>query len=1019
MIKISNYVIYHLHSDYSLLDSTTKSKMYIEKAKELNMTAIGESNHGNVFNWIKRKQLTEESGLKYIHAQEFYITETLEEKIRDNYHTVLIARNWEGVKELNRLSSLAYQKDNHFYYDPRISIDELINTSENIICTSACVASPLYKGKEKKIYNKYLQFFIENKHRCFLEIQPHFADQQREYNIMLYELHKKYSIPLIVGTDTHSLNNELAEARKILMQSKNIQYTDEDYFDLTFKSYDELVTTFEKQNCLPREIYLQAIDNTNLMADMVEEFELDKSNKYPRLYENAEEVLKEKINSGVIKRGINKLESEKKKVYYDRIKEEFKVYKKVDAIDYILLQKNIIDWCHANGIFQGPGRGSVTGSLIAYVLSITDMDSVEYKLNFFRFLNPERISAADIDIDFPPSKRDDVINYVASIPQISFSEIVTFNTVANKGAIRDVGRALQIPLSEVDQIAKNYESNEEEYRKKYPKLFKYVDLLKGVNVSVGSHPSGFVVSPIDVNENIGTFRTSNCKYPVSQCDMKAIDSVNYIKLDILGLDNIEIINKTCELANIKRITPDNIDVDDDNVWNDIAESGLAIFQMEGKFAHDYLAKALAVFPQIKKRNNNIDRISLMSMVNGAIRPSGESFRDKLVNGEFNDNGHSALNKFLSNTQGFLVYQEQIMEFLNLFCGFSMAESDSVRRKIGKKLGTEDIIPEIRERFIKTMKEKYNLSDEETKKIVEPFLQIILDASSYGFSLNHSQAYSFIGYMCGYLRHYFPLEFLTVLLNVNKDNIEKTAEIIKYAKTKNIKILPIKFRKSRSEYNIDKTTNSIYKGLSSVKHLNSQIAEELYQLKDKQYNSFIDLLVDIKENTSVNSKQMQILIKLNFFDEFGSNKTLLNVYEYFEKRYKKTHKEKTKIERINEIKEYAIQLDDERLEVKEQLFAELEYLGYLQSRYGNDPVYHFIIEIDTKYTPKIKTYCLSQGIEYDYKIYKKTYKNNPLKLGNIIRINDVIKKPKYKFIDGKYIEQDETEEYIRSYKIIKE
>ena len=220
----------------------------------------------------------------------------------------------------------------------------------------------------------------------------------------------------------------------------------------------------------------------------------------------------------------------------------------------MLLQEDIINFCHKNNIWQGYSRGSVSGSLISYTMGITDADSVKFNLIFERFMNPERVSLPDIDTDFPPSQREIVKQYIVNKPGIYCSDIVTFNTIALKGAIRDVGRSLEIPLSEVDKIAKNIEVDEDKYRKQYPELFKYVDLLNGVNVSVGSHPSGLLISPVTINDNIGTFTTSTSDYLISQINMKEVDSLNYVKLDLLGLDNIELINKTYEMANIERLT---------------------------------------------------------------------------------------------------------------------------------------------------------------------------------------------------------------------------------------------------------------------------------------------------------------------------------------------------------------------------------------------------------------------------------------------------------------------------------
>jgi len=1048
VICINNYVVYHLHSDFSLLDSVTKSKQYIEKAKELKMTAIGEANHGNIYSWVNRKKETEKVGLKYIHAQEFYITESLNEKIRDNYHTVLISKNWNGVLELNKLSSLAYQRDGHFYYNPRLSIDELINTSDNILITSACLASPLYKGRDKEIYNKYLKFFINNKHRCFLEIQPHLSDQQKEYNLYLYELNKTYDLNLLAGTDTHSLDKEYASARSILQKAKNINYSDEDSYDLTFKSYNELVEYFKSQNCLPKKVYLKAIDMTNKIADMIEEFELDYSIKYPKLFNNPENVFKEKINEGIIKRGINKFDKEKRTEYYNRIKYEYDTYVKCNAIDYMLLQKDIIDFCHSNNIWQGYSRGSVSGSIIAYILGITESDSIKFNLIYDRFLNSERISQPDIDTDYPPSQRDIVKKYIFNKNNIYCADIITFNTLAIKGAIRDVARSLNISLIEVDEITKNIETNEEKYREEYPELFKYVDLLQGVNVSVGTHPCGLITSPIYINDNIGLCTLPTSEYPVSQINMKEIDGLNFVKLDILSLDNIEIINKTCEYANIERLTPDNTDQNDKNVWNSILESSLGVFQWEGSYAHDIYRKLFnsETMQIIKLQTPNITYMDLFSMGNGALRPAGESYRNEMCKGIFNDNGHEALNNFLSSTMGYLIYQEQIIEFLNKFCGFTLGEADIVRRGFAKKIGTEEYIPRIKNSFIKTMREIYNTSEEESEKIIESFLIVIYDASNYLFSINHSYIYSWIGYICAYLRYYYPLEFITVMLNINKDNIEKTAEIIKYADTRNIKIKPIKFRKSQAHYSMEKETNSIHKGISSIKFSNSQIADELYELGKNKYNHFLDLLIDISK-TSINSRQLEILTILNFFSEFGKNKKLLKYNELYYTYYnKKTIKKETMDEEYKDtilkyvrttnekgkeykqyqdfqsydfLKEIWDTIPNESIDVLSQIKNEKEYLGYIETKIEN--IIHdvgIVLSVDTKYAPKIKIYHLNSGIEKQHKIYKKYYNdksiNRKLEEYDIISIEETTLRPKYKYNNGNYEETDEKESYITKY-----
>jgi DNA polymerase-3 subunit alpha len=268
--------------------------MYVQKAKELGMKALAISEHGSFLNWYGKKKLIEDAGLKYLHAIECYITATLQEKIRDNYHCILIAKNYNGFIELNKLISKSFNRnDGHFYYVPRISIDEFCTLSNNIIITSACL-SGILKSENENLKNKYIEYLAKNKDRCFLEIQHHNVQEQKIRNQYVYELSQQYGIKLITGTDTHSLNQELAEARIVLQKAKNIHFDNEDGWDLTFKSYQELIKAYDKQNLFSPDIYLQAIDNTNLLYDMVEEFKIDCLPKYPKLYDNSEEVLEKK-----------------------------------------------------------------------------------------------------------------------------------------------------------------------------------------------------------------------------------------------------------------------------------------------------------------------------------------------------------------------------------------------------------------------------------------------------------------------------------------------------------------------------------------------------------------------------------------------------------------------------------------------------------------------------------------------------------------------------------------------------
>ncbi|MEK4025346.1 DNA polymerase III subunit alpha [Sporosarcina sp. FSL W7-1283] len=1058
---MNNYTIYHCHSDLSNLtagtsaDSITKFEDYLDKAQELGMSSIAFSEHGSVMNWIKKKHETEKRGLKYIHANEIYLTKSIgseiingEDKLileRDNYHFMTIAKNFDGVKELNKLTSDSFnRKDGHFYYNPRLTFDDLKNTSDNIIMTSACLASPirrLYKNaydftagsktiKNQQLHVEYeelMQWFVNNKHRMFLEVQYHNHPEQIEFNEMLLSLSKETGIPLIAGTDTHALNAEHAKGREILLKAKGASYGDEDKFDLTMKSYEELADMFETQGVLKRDEYLEAIDNTNVMADMVEEFKLDNSPKYPKLYDNPIEVMKKKVNEGFVKRGLNNLPEEDKRIYLDRIYEEFETYKKLDAVDYMLLQTNIIEWCHSQGIYQGYGRGSVGGSLIAYLLGITEMDSVKHKLNFSRFMNADRVSMPDIDVDFSPSRRQEVIDYIATIEGVDFSEIITFNTIATKGAIRDVGRALNIPLNIIGEISKSVDNDSlERYREKYGELLDYVGLLEGTVVSMGSHPSGFIISPIDLDTNVSTLYTKNSRHKVAAVNMKELDGENYVKLDVLGLDNIELVNDTCKLIGIDRLTPDNLNIDDLDVWRTLQESTLGVFQFESESAYDYIQSLFseATLRKMKESMGSVDYINLLSMANGAIRPAGNSYRSKLANGLTQDNGHEALNDFLKPNLGYMIFQEDVMNFLTDFCDYSGSESDSVRRGFAKKTGTEQFLPDIKKGFIKHMNEEYGENTERYEEILVSFLKVIEDASDYGFSLNHSQPYSYLGYAGAYLRHHYPYEFLTTILSIREGDVDESAKIANYAKSKGIDILPIRFGKSRSKYMYDKKDKAIYKGMNSIKYLNDEISEQLYQLsQDNSYENFIDLLVDITNETKVNTRQLNILIRLNYFEEFGGTKYLSNINEIFSSRYKKTHVDKTKEKRLIEVKEAISDLDkNAEYHISEDVMFEKENLGYsisTDSRY--DKSYAVVTNIDTKFSPNIKIYLVNNGMELDLRMQKNIFydenKNPLLKLGDMIKITKVDRKPKMQRVEGKWLPTDVIQMWLNSWQIV--
>lgn len=470
-----------------------------------------------------------------------------------------------------------------------------------------------------------------------------------------------------------------------------------------------------------------------------------------------------------------------------------------------------------------------------------------------------------------------------ALDNIHTAEIITFNTIALKGAIKDVGRALNIPLEEVEKISKSVYQDEKKqwqvdnrWRQQYPKLFKYVDIVNGTIVSVGTHPSGVLVTDFDIDKAFGICHLSTTDYPVCQIDMHQLDYLMCVKLDILGLDNIGVINEACDLAGIERFTPDNIDLNDEAVWRDIRNDTTGIFQWESNSAQAYIKQFMSNenIAQAKERNPNFSYIKWFSFGNGLLRPGCADFRDDVAKGRYYDNGLKPLNDFLSQEAGHVCMQETIMQFLVRFCGYSDAESDNVRRAIAKKKGTKDLLPEIERRFVEYTPQHYEADKEQCQKIIKPFISAIEAASNYSFSWNHSDAYSCIGYVSGYLRYYYPLEFFTAALNMFDDDKEKTNLLVDCAAKRSIKISPIKFRHSLDKYTINRENNTIYKGMGAIKYLNKRVGREFYKLRNTKFDSFIDLLVMNQKKKIADSRQMDILIKLDFFSEFGTPNQLL-------------------------------------------------------------------------------------------------------------------------------------------------
>lgn len=1069
---MSNYVCYHLHTENSLLDSCTNYKLYIDKAVELGQKAICFSEHGNIYHWIEKKMYANSKGLKYIHGCEVYLTEKLfhypevpdewyeahlgcdeketqnkldeflesnKTKVRDNYHTILIAKNYEGFKELNLLIDKSTQPD-HFYYKPRITFDEFFNISDNIIKISACLASPISKypaseNADRETYHRLLQAYD------YYEIQPHVKSKdQYLYNRMLYEASKQYNKPLIVGTDTHSLDKYKAECRSILQKAKRIAYADEDAFDLTYKSYEELVEMFQKQNALPMDIVLNALENTNVMADMVEDFELDTSFKYPVLYDNEEAVFKKRINDMYkekVKKGIIQADPR----YKEMVHEEMRVFKKIGMVGFMLFMSELVCWCWDNGIPVGFCRGSVGGSMIAYLTDIIDVNPLVWNTRFSRFANESRKEIGDIDIDVSPSQRHLVYEHIIEEYGLDKTAyVLAMGTISDKGTIDEIGRALagkwdddrliylkefeelclvmqknnftqrlnEIKLNEsnpysLDNIAhikKEYEDDADKTKIKYPDIFYYFDGLVNTTISQSMHPAGIIVSPVTLPDSYGTFWSDNKR--ILSINMEEIHEVSLVKYDVLGLKNIEVIKDACELAGIEYPKSYTVNWNDEDVWGHITDSPVGIFQFESSFAFDSLKKF-----QCHKVND-------LSLVNASIRPSGESYREQLLSHIPNTNPSELIDELLADNHGYLVFQEDVIAFLQNICGLSGSEADNVRRAIGRKQmdRLQAALPDILEGYCN----KSDKPREEAEKEAKTFLQIIEDSSNYMFGFNHSTGYSMIGYVCGYLRYYYPREFITAYLN-NANNSDDITMGTQLAEKLNIPIYPIRFRHSVAKYSCD--DSGIYKGIESIKFLNNKIADELYGIKDSKFETFIDLLKSIKD-LSINSKQLDILIKLDFFMEFGDIHKLLKCVDLFEKLYGKKQFKKDRLDELNlpfELVEKYAEKSTEKIfknvdvngllnemvesiqyqpsNFVDKMRYEYECLGYITIvNQDINKRYYYVTEIKhTKSVVNVTLYEIYSGKTRQVKMWISNYNRLPFNETDILYITKLEKKPK--------------------------
>ncbi|SNR73259.1 DNA polymerase III subunit alpha [Desulfurobacterium atlanticum] len=891
-----DFVHLHLHSQYSILDGAIKIEEMAKKTKELGMPAVAVTDHGNMFGSLELYNTCKKYEIKPIIGQEFYIAkgsrfDRKEAGEKGSYHLVLLAKNEKGLKNLMKLSSIAFIDG--FYYKPRIDKEVLEKHSEGLIALSACIQGEIpllyLQGKKEeaeKAAKWYKELFGED---FYLEIQDHGMREQKIANKGVIEIARKLDIDLVATNDAHYLNKEDWEAHDILLciqtgkklkDEKRMRFPTKEFY---FKNGEEMLRIFKE---VP-----EAILNTLKVAEKIDinlgnsEYHLPEY-QIPEGY-TYETYLKELAEKGLEKRfeelGIK--DGETKRKYKERLYHELKIINDMGFPGYFLIVWDFINWAKKNGIPVGPGRGSAAGSLVAYAIGITDIDPIRFNLLFERFLNPERVTMPDIDVDICQDGRDRVIQYVREkYGNDKVCQIITFGTLKPKGVVRDVGRVLDIPYGEVDRIAKLIPNDAKtiedalekapelkelvEKEELYQKMVKIASKLQGLTRQTGVHAAGVVITPETLTNFIPLARSKEGDI-TTQYEMGQVESLGLLKMDFLGLKTLTIIDKTVKLVEKTRgikIDLKKLPLNDEKTYQLLQEGNtVGVFQLESPGMRNLMKRL--------KPESIEDIVALVALYRPGPLNSGmaESYIKRKHGEEPVDYIFPELEPYLKETYGLFIYQEQIMQIANVLAGYSLGEADLLRRAMGKK--KKEIMEQQREIFVKRAVERGYPKDK-----VEKLFDDIAKFAEYGFNKSHSAAYGYLAYITAYLKAHFPQELLATMMSIDYDNADEIVKLTKDCKENGIEILPPDINKSAAKFTIE--NGKIRFGLAGIKGVGEKAAEAIVQAREKE-GEFKDLYdfcekVDMRQ---VNRKVLEALIKAGAFDSTGYNRaTLLNTLD---------------------------------------------------------------------------------------------------------------------------------------------
>ncbi len=886
------FVHLHVHTQYSMLDGAIRLKDLIDRAIDLEMEAVALTDHGAMYGALEFYEKANKAGIKPLVGCEFYVSEKgmhiHERSAGHNFHLVALAMNEQGYRNLMRLTSLAQTQG--FYYKPRIDLQTLYKHHEGLIVLTACLHGEVpwrithndLKGacaKATEIKNVFGD-------RLYFELQENGIKEQTIANQGLIELAKKLDIKLVATNDCHYLTKEEAYAHEVLLSIQTGKtITDPNRFrfptqDLYFKTADEIVTQF--QYCP------EAVTNTLEVAERCN-LELEFNTNYFPIFpiaknDTLEDVFERECWDGLKKRldhihEVEGITSAQEEIYRERLTMEIGVIKEMGFSGYFLIVADFITWAKEQDIPVGPGRGSGAGSLAAFCMSITDIDPIPYGLIFERFLNVERMSMPDFDVDFCKDRRDEVIDYVRNKygGDDYVAQIVAYGSMKARAVLRDVGRVLEVPLQTVDKIAKlvpdelkitltkaidkeprlREAMKEDEVRE----LLTVAQSLEGLSRHKSTHAAGVVISPTPLVDYLPVCIGPN-KEILTQYDMKYTEKTGLIKFDFLGLKTLTVIDRALKLIAYdieKEVDLSKIPMDDAKAFALLCRGdSLGVFQLESDGMRELLIKM--------KPEQFTDLIALVALYRPGPLDSGmvDTFVETKHGRQLPDYPLPQIKSVLEETYGVIVYQEQVMKISNVLAGYSLGDADILRRAMGKKI--PEVMEEEREKFMAGAA-KNKVPEDKAKYIFD----LMAKFAGYGFNKSHSAAYALIAYQTAYLKAHYPAQFLAALLSCDVDNTDKVVKYINECKQNDIDVLQPDINESYNDFTV--IEDRIRFGLAAVKNvggaaLDSIIAE---RKENGHYNSIGDFCNRI-DGSRVNRKVLESLIKAGAFDSLGGKRS---------------------------------------------------------------------------------------------------------------------------------------------------